>query len=70
MGGLDLLDRFMSQYRPTIQGKKRYWLPFLNCVQMITVAAWRLDVAVEISPRLDLLDFNPSVVAGLLKKNS
>ena len=68
MGGVDLLDRFISQYRPTIQGKKWYWPLFLNCVQMIIVATWRLHVAVQISPRLDLLDFIRSVVAGLLKK--
>ena len=48
MEGVDLLDRFISQYRPTIQGKKWYWPLFLNCVQMITVAAWRFQVAVQI----------------------
>ena len=31
------------------------------------LAAWRLYVAVQILPRLDLLDFIRSVVAGLLK---
>ena len=67
MAGVNLLDRFISQYRPTIQGKKWHWPLFLNCVQMITVAAWRLHVAVQISPHLDLLDFIRSVVAGLLK---
>ena len=36
---------------------------------MITVAARRLHVAVQISPRLDLLDFMRSVVAGLLKNS-
>ena len=69
MGGVDLLDRFISQYWPTIQGKKWYWPLFLNCEQMIAVAAWRLHVAVQISPRLDLLDFIRSVVAGLLKSS-
>ena len=39
MKGVDLLDRFISQYRPTIQGKKWFWPLFLNCVQTITVAA-------------------------------
>ena len=69
MGGVDLLDRFISQYRPTIQEKKWYWPLFLNWVQMITVTAWRLHVAVQISTRLDLLDFIQSVVAGLLKNS-
>ena len=68
MGGVDLPDKFINQYRPTIQGKKWYWKLFLKCVQMITVTAWRLRAMEQISPRLDLLDFIRSVVAGLLKK--
>ena len=68
-GGVELLHRFISQYQPTIQGKKWYWLLFLNCVQMMTVAAWRLHVAVQISPRLNLLDFIRSVVVSLLKNS-
>ena len=39
MGGVDLLDRFTSQYRPTIQAKKWYWPLFVNCIEMLTVAA-------------------------------
>ena len=34
MGGIDLLDRFTSQYRPTIQAKKWYWPLFVNCIEM------------------------------------
>ena len=33
---------------------------------MITVAAWRLHVAVQISPHVDLIDFIRLVVAGFL----
>ena len=57
MGGVDLLDRFISQYQPSIQAKKWYWPLFLNCIEMLTVAAWRLHVTVQGSPHLDLLDF-------------
>ena len=64
MVGVNRLDRFISQYRPTIQEKKWYWLLFLNCAQMIAEAAWRLHVAVQILPRMNLLDFIRSVVAG------
>lgn len=67
MGGVDLLDRFLSQYRPTIQGKKWYWPLFLNCIGLISVAAWRLHVAVETTDKLDLLAFTRSVVSGLLQ---
>ena len=70
MVGADLLDRFISQYRPTIQAKKWYWPLFINCIEMLTVAAWRLHVTVRTSPHLDFLDFIPSVVADLLKNAS
>ena len=67
MGDVDLLDRFISQYRPTIQAKKWYWPLYVNCMEMLTVAAWRLHVTVGTSPRLDFLEFIRSVVGGLLK---
>ena len=35
MEGIDLLDRFISQYRPNIYGKKWYCPLFLNCFQML-----------------------------------
>ena len=65
MGDVDLLGRFMSQHRPTIQGKKWYWPLFVNCMLMLTVAAWRLHVSVETSPRLSFLEFIRSVVGDL-----
>ena len=70
MGGVDLLDRLISQYRPTIQAKKWYWPLFANCIEMLTMAAWRLHVIVGTFPRLDFLEFFRSVVGGLLKTTS
>ena len=71
IGGVDLLDRFISQYRPTIQAKKWYWPLFVNCIEMLTVAAWRLHVSLLCKLRRILaLDFIQSVVAGLLKNTS
>ena len=69
MGDADLLDRFISQYRPNIQGKKRYWPLFLNGISIATVAAWRIHVNVKTERKLGLLDFLQSVVANLLKKS-
>ena len=66
MGDVDLLDRFISQYRPTVQAKKWYWPLFVNCIEMLTVAAWRLHVTQETFPRLDFLEFIQSVVGGLM----
>ena len=68
IGGADLLDRFISQYNPTIHGKKWYWHLFLNCLQMLLVASWRIHCAVSQKKQLDLLDFTRSVVVGILNK--
>ena len=65
-----MLDSFISQHRPTIQPKKWYWLLFVNCIEMLRVAAWRLYVTVGSSPRIDFLEFIRSVVGGLLKTTS
>ena len=62
MGGVDLLDRFISQYRPTVQAKKWYWPLFVNCIEMLTVAAWRLHVTLGTFPRLDFREFIRLVV--------
>ena len=67
MRGVDLIDRLMSQYRPTIQAKKWYWPLFFNCIEMLTVVAWRLHVTLETFPCLDFLESGQSVVGGLLK---
>ena len=47
-----------------------YWSLFINCIEMLTVAARRLHVIVETSPRLDFLEFIRSVVGDLLKNIS
>ncbi|KAG8190281.1 hypothetical protein JTE90_025794 [Oedothorax gibbosus] len=39
MGGVDLLDRFLSSYRPKIKGKKWWWPFFTNTLNMAVVAA-------------------------------
>ena len=70
MGGVDLLDRFINQYRPTIQAKKWYWPLFVHCIEMLTVAAWRLHVTVGTFQCSVFLEFFRSVVGGLLKTTS
>ena len=70
MGGVDLLNKFISQNRLTFQAKKWYWPLFVNCIEMLTVAAWRLHLTFETSPRLDFLEFIQSVVSSLLKTSS
>ena len=68
MGGVDLLDRLLSSYRPMIRGKKWWWPLFLNALNVSVVAAWRLHSAVCSAPeRLDHLTFRRHIVMHLLK---
>lgn len=48
MGGVDILDRFMSNYRPVFRSKKWWWPLFINGLNMAVVAAWRLHVEVSV----------------------
>ena len=41
MGGVDLLDRLLAAYRPTIRGKKWYWPLFTNILNISMISAWR-----------------------------
>ena len=56
MGGVDLMDRALSDYRPSIHGKKWYWLLFVNALNVALVYCWRLyrvstgDTTKAISP--------------------
>ena len=70
MGGVDLLDRLLSAYRPTIKGKKWWWNLFVNVINIAVVAAWKLQCKVLPSQHLSHLEFRREVVAGLLRNVS
>ncbi|KRX74693.1 PiggyBac transposable element-derived protein 3 [Trichinella sp. T6] len=42
MGGVDILDKLLSSYRPRLRSKKRWWNLFPNALNLAVVAAWRL----------------------------
>ena len=42
MGGVDLVDRALSDYRPSIHGKKWYWPLVVNALNVAFVYCWRL----------------------------
>ena len=50
MGGVDLLNCFISQYKPTIHPKKWCYPLLLNYINMICVAAWQLYVIFQRNP--------------------
>lgn len=55
MGGVDLLDRFLSDYRPRLRSKKWWWILFSNFLNMCVVAAWR--VRRHFNPHIPHLSF-------------
>ena len=42
MGGVDVLDRLLCSYRPTIRGKMWYWPLFINALKVSIVALKKL----------------------------
>ena len=43
MGGVDLLDRFISDYRPQLRSKKWWWCRFANFVNTSVVDGWMVN---------------------------
>ena len=66
MGGVDLMDRLLAAFRPTIRGKKWWWPLFLNVVNVSVVAAWRLYCNIA-KQKMDHLTFLREVTLCLLK---
>ena len=68
MGGVDLLDRFLSEYRPRLCSKKWWWRLFANFLNMSVVAGWRIHKFV--GGTLSHLEFRRQIVRTLLGKVS
>lgn len=66
MGGVDLMDRLLESYRPTILGKKWYWPLFIHIINTSVVAAWRLYNRLG-DNKMTHLEFRREVVLCLLK---
>lgn len=69
MGGVDLMDRLLATYRPTIKGKKWYWPLFTNYLNITVVAAWRLFCLIN---DVDVchLEFRRTITICLLKQET
>ncbi|XP_029454806.1 piggyBac transposable element-derived protein 3-like [Rhinatrema bivittatum] len=65
MGEVDILDRYMANYRPVFHSKKWWWPLFVNGINMAVVAAWRLHV--EVGGTFDHLEFRRDIVRTLLQ---
>ena len=69
MGGVHLLDLFLSLYRPTICGKKWYWPLFAKHVNITGVAAWRSHCPTS-NTKLSHLEFLGHITMTLIQSES
>ncbi|XP_063847733.1 piggyBac transposable element-derived protein 3-like [Scylla paramamosain] len=67
MGGVDLMDRFVAQYRPSIRSKKWYFPILFQMFNMLRIAAWLIHREVS-DTKLDQLEFTRSVVRFLFSE--
>jgi hypothetical protein len=67
MGGVDLFDRLLGAYRPSIKGKKRWWPLFTNALNVSVVAAWLLHSTLKQRRALSHLEFRRQIAICLLK---
>ena len=65
MGGVDLFDRFLSDYRPSIKGKKWWFVFYTHALNVCLVAAWRIHC--EVGGSMQQLHFRRHVVRTLLQ---
>ena len=65
MGGVNQVDRTLSEYRPHIRGVKWYYPFFTHGLNIMVAAAWRLSHIIR--GKRDHLEFRRQVVTCLLK---
>ena len=64
MGGLDLMDRALLDYRPRISGKKWYWPLLINAINIMSVFSWRV-YQLSTNAETKQKDFRRSLVANV-----
>lgn len=67
MGGVDIYDKLLGAYRPTIKGKKWWYNLFVNCLNTLVVASWKFYNYLHPSDHMSHLEFLRQVTVGLLK---
>ena len=63
MGGVDLLESSIADYRISIHGKKWWWPHFINTLGVLMGAAWKVHQAVNPDANPALLSFIRAVVS-------
>ena len=67
MGGVDLMDRALSDYRPCIKGKKWYWSLLVNALNISVVFTWRLHSLIQPENKLPQKEFRMALVDAFTK---
>ncbi|KRX51811.1 PiggyBac transposable element-derived protein 1 [Trichinella sp. T9] len=69
MGGVDILDKLLSSYRPRLKSKKWWWNLFSNALNLTVVAAWQLhrELHKDGSTALSHLDFRKDITTHFLR---
>lgn len=67
MGGVDLLDQAVNNYRVTIQGKKWWWPLWTHMLNVAVVNAWRLYSMANADENIDLLLFVRNITRHYLR---
>lgn len=71
MGGVDLFDNAMNNYRIRVRGKKWYWPLITNAIDAAMVNAWKLHVLCrkyDGGAALSQLDFRVEVAEAIITK--
>ena len=66
MGGVDLLDRRVAEYRIRIKSKKWWWPHLTNTLQILLVCSYKLYMIGNPTSKLDLLGYIREVTVSLL----
>lgn len=70
MGGVDILDQCVNNYRIGIRGKKWWWPLFTHMINLTLVNAWRIYQIANGGDSLDLLAFQRCIVRHYLRSST
>ena len=65
MGGVDILDKLLSSYRPKLRNRKWYWNLFTNALNIAVVAAFRISQLANQNPRYTHLQYRRDLAQAL-----
>jgi hypothetical protein len=67
MGGVDVLDRLLSSYRPQLRSKRWWWNHFVSALNVAAVSAWQLHRELHGKTYKGHLEFRREVTMAFLR---